>query len=116
GKRDRVMLGLLCECGLRREEAAALDVSQIQERDGRAVIADLKGKGGRVRTVPVHWRTAAVIHDWIRAAGIDSGPLLVMVNKADRIEHGGERISTTAIYKRVRKYAEEIGVEIRPHD
>jgi site-specific recombinase XerD len=116
GKRDRVMLGLLLECGLRREEAADVQVRQVQERDGRMVLADLKGKGGRLRTVPVHWRTAHVIADWIAAANITRGPLLQHVNKADRVEDKGEGISTTAIYKQVRQYAEKLGVSIRPHD
>jgi site-specific recombinase XerD len=116
GKRDRVLLGLLLECGLRREEAAAVQVRQVQERDGRMVLVDLRGKGGRLRTVPVHWRTAGVIADWIAAANITKGPLLQHINKADRLEDRGEGISTTAIYKQVRAYAERLGVEVRPHD
>jgi integrase len=115
GKRDRVLLGLLLECGLRREEASELDVQQIQERDGRMVLVDLTGKGGRVRTVPVPWRTAAKIADYLEAVQITHGRVLRPINKADRLENG-DSITPTAIYKQVRRYAQQIGVEIRPHD
>src|SRR5262249_39709736 len=53
GKRDRAALALLVGCGLRRAECTAITVEHIQQREGRWVILDLRGKGGRLRTVPV---------------------------------------------------------------
>ena len=53
GKRDRALLALLVGCGFRRAEAAALTVEHVQQRDGRWVIVDLRGKHGRIRTVAV---------------------------------------------------------------
>jgi len=53
GKRDYVILALLVGCALRRQELASLDVETIQLREGRWVLADLEGKGRRVRTVAV---------------------------------------------------------------
>jgi len=47
------MIAVLIGCGLRRAEAAALKLEDVQLRDGRWVIADLNGKGGHIRTVPV---------------------------------------------------------------
>jgi len=35
-------------CGLRRGEAVALAIGDIQQRDGRWVIVDLRGKHGRI--------------------------------------------------------------------
>src|ERR1700736_1548335 len=70
GKRDYVILALLVGCALRRNELAELDVATIQQREGRWVLADLEGKGRRIRTVAIPiwvkqgidaWRTAAVI-------------------------------------------------------
>ena len=46
GKRDRVLLCLLVGCGLRRGELARLDLSDIEQREGRWVILDLLGKHG----------------------------------------------------------------------
>lgn len=114
GKRDRVLIGLLLECGLRREEAAALKVEQLQEHQGRLVIENLKGKGGRVRTVAVPDDLALAIDDWVQAAKISKGRLLRAVNKADRLE--GTGISTVAVYKQIAKYAADLGVEVQPHD
>jgi site-specific recombinase XerD len=53
GKRDRVMIALSVGCGLRRGEAARLTIEDIQQRDGRWVLVDLRGKHGRIRTVPM---------------------------------------------------------------
>ena len=45
--------GLLAGCGPRRGEAVSLTLERFQQRDGRWVIVDLRGKHGRVRTIPV---------------------------------------------------------------
>ena len=60
GKRDRAIIAVLTGCGLRRSEVAQLNVTDIQKRDDRWVIADLYGKGGHIRTVTVP--------DWVKAA------------------------------------------------
>ena len=53
GLRDRVLLGFLVGCGLRRGELAGLEFSDVAQREGRWAIVDLVGKHGRVRTVPI---------------------------------------------------------------
>jgi integrase len=53
GKRDYVIIALLVGCALRRRELASLTIEDIQLREGRWVIIDLLGKGGRIRTVAV---------------------------------------------------------------
>ena len=47
GKRDYAILALLVGCALRRCELAVLDIADVQQREGRWVIADLHGKGIR---------------------------------------------------------------------
>ncbi len=44
GKRDRAMLTILIGCGLRRDEATRLNISDIAQRDGRWCLVDVKGK------------------------------------------------------------------------
>ena len=124
GLRDRAMLALLLECGLRREEACQVDVTQLQQRDGRWVLADLAGKGGRVRTVPVPARAAERIREWI-AAGLGqhglspehghapAGPILRQVHGSRVV---GTGLTPGAVYKRVWFYARGLGLEIAPHD
>jgi site-specific recombinase XerC len=58
--RNYAMLAVLTGCGLRRFEAAALKIEDLQLREGHSVIADLNGKGGHIRTVPMP--------DWVKMA------------------------------------------------
>ena len=53
GKRDYAMVAVLLGCGLRRAEVAGLALESLQQREEHWVIADMIGKGGHVRTVPV---------------------------------------------------------------
>src|SRR5271167_552466 len=76
GKRDYVILALLVGCALRRQELASLHIEEIQMREGRWVIADLRGKGGRIRTVAVPVWVKQGIDTWITAAGLENGRLL----------------------------------------
>lgn len=45
GKRDYVILASLVGCALRRTELTELEVGKIQQRDGRWIISDFRGKG-----------------------------------------------------------------------
>src|SRR5947199_6334751 len=52
-KRNYAILALLIGCGLRRGELLALLTGSIQLREEHWVIADLHGKAGHIRTVPI---------------------------------------------------------------
>src|SRR5439155_11265999 len=59
--RDHAMVAMLIGCGLRRGELLGLTLASLQQREEHWVIADLVGKGGHVRTVPVPtWVKVAV--------------------------------------------------------
>lgn len=73
GLRDRAILALQIGAGLRRSEVAKLKFSDIQQRDGRWVVADLVGKGNRVRTVPIPSWAKAAVDAWAEAAGLAGG-------------------------------------------
>ncbi len=66
------------------------DLKAIQQREGRWVISDLKGKGGRVRTVAIPMWVKQGIDAWTVAANLESGRLLRPVLKSGRIL--GERL------------------------
>jgi integrase len=84
GKRDYVILALLVGCALRRNELAELEVETIQQREGRWVLADLEGKGRRIRTVAVPIWVKQGIEAWT-AAEIDKGRLLRSVSKSSKV-------------------------------
>ena len=114
GRRDRVLLSLLLGCGLRREELAALTLERIQQREGRWVIADLVGKGKRVRTVPMPAWAKAALDGWVHAAGIDGGRILRAVNRGGHIV--GKGMTAQSIFEIVQQYGDRMGVVIAPHD
>jgi len=108
GKRDYVILALLVGCALRRQELASLEVGSIQLREGRWVLADLEGKGRRIRTVAVPVWVKHGINAWMTAAGIDEGPLLRRIRKGGEV---GESLSDWAIWSVVEHSAKQIGIE-----
>ena len=108
GKRDYVILALLVGCALRRTELAELDVSTIELRDGRWVLADLEGKGRRNRTVAVPVWVKHGINAWQAAAGIEEGPLLRSIAKGGKV---GKSLSDWAVWSVVEVSAKQIGIE-----
>lgn len=111
GKRDRAILAVLLGCALRRSELAGLMVDDLQQRDGRWVFADLAGKGGRVRTVPVPAWVKVTLDSWLVAAGIESGRVWRSINRGGRV--WGDGLSEKVIWQLVQEYA---GDGIAPHD
>src|SRR5277367_534938 len=86
GKRDYLLLAMLVGCALHREELAGLDVDTIQLREGRWVLADLEGKGRRVRTVAIPAWVKQGINAWMTAAGVEDGRLLRAVTKGGKVK------------------------------
>jgi len=109
GKRDYCILALLVGCALRRRELAALKLEDIQQREGRWVIVDLQGKGGRVRTVAIPIWVKQGIDAWQIAAKIKDGRLLRPLSKSGRILD--EELGDWAIWSIVEASAKEIGIE-----
>jgi integrase len=115
GKRDFAILSVLVYCALRREEFAGIDLRLIQKREDRWVIADLIGKRGRVRTVPVPFAAKQAIDDWTAAAAITSGPVFRRMRKGGAIT--GVAVSAWAVWDVVVKAAALAGIEsLSPHD
>lgn len=109
GKRDYCILALLVGCALRRRELSTLTLEDIQLREGRWVIVDLVGKGGRVRTVAIPVWVKNAINTWQTAAKIEDGRLLRPLSKSGRIL--GEELGDWAIWSVVEASAKEIGIE-----
>lgn len=114
GLRDRAILAILLGCGLRREECAGLTVEHIQQREGRWVIVDLVGKRSKTRSVPMPSWAKYAIDSYLLAACITEGVLFRSVRRGDHIQDSG--MTAQAIFDVVKTYAQQIGVEVRPHD
>lgn len=114
GKRDRCALALLVGCGLRRSEAASLTVEHIQQRDNRWAIVDIRGKGGRIRTIAMPKWVKTAVDRWTEAAGFSSGRILRGMNRHGKITH--DSLSGTAILDLATNYGAAIGVALKAHD
>jgi integrase len=102
GKRDYAILTLLVGCALRRRELAALEMSDLQEREGRWVIADLCGKGNRIRTVAVPLWVNQAISAWLDSAELLEG-------EGGKVARSS--LSDWAVWSVVKQSAEQIGIE-----
>ena len=114
-RRNRAMIAVLIGCGLRRAEAAALKLEDVQLREEHWVIADLNGKGGHIRTVPMPDWVKRAIDEWTAPAELTSGPLFCAINKAGRT--WGNGFTPKVIWSIVREGAASCGLTgLAPHD
>ena len=118
GQRDWIAIALMLGCGMRREEVAQVDASTVQRRDGRVVLVDVRGKGMRVRTVPVPAWAATPLEMWANRLYATYKNADTPVKLVPRLigERPWESLTSAAIWYQVRKYAERIGLEVAPHD
>jgi site-specific recombinase XerD len=109
GKRDRAVLAVLLYHGLRREEAARLQVDDLQERRGIEHLR-VHGKGGKLRYLPLHPIASERI-----AAYLDALPKIQKASAALfrplRGPQTGEGLSADGIYAVVTRYAKEAGIK-----
>jgi integrase len=114
GKRNYAMLAVLLGCGLRRGELLALQVESIQLREEHWVIADLLGKAGHIRTVPIPVLVKAAIDEWKEASGINQGALFRSINKTGHI--WGNGMTPKVLWEIVREAAAHAGIDkLAPH-
>lgn len=65
GSRDAALIALLLGCGLRRDEACSIYTEQVRTVDGRMQIVNVRGKGGRLRTITAPDWAAQLITGWM---------------------------------------------------
>ena len=87
----------------------------VQQREEHWVVADLVGKGGHVRTVPIPVWVKSAIDAWTAAACIHEGRIFRAINKAGRV--WGDGMSPRVLWDVVRAAASRAGIEkLAPHD
>jgi integrase len=109
------MVAMLIGCGLRRAELLALRLDSIQQREEHWVMADLVGKAGHVRTVPIPRWVKAAVDAWIKTAAITDSAVFRAINKAGRV--WGDGMSPKVLWDVVRAAAARAGIDkLAPHD
>lgn len=115
GIRNYALVAVLLGCGMRRAELAAVTIEDLQQREEHWVFADLIGKGGHVRTVPVPPWIETAVRAWISEARITCGPIFRAINKAGRIAPHGS--SPKVIWGVVKDACLACGLaDVAPHD
>jgi integrase/recombinase XerD len=114
--RDRALLSVLFHHGLRREEVCSLTVSSIHHGRGGPRLR-VYGKGGKVRNIPLHPGSRALMLNYLKASGHAhdaEGALFrpIRNNRTGTLEHA---LSTDGVYKIMRRYSKELGVHSSPH-
>ena len=112
--RDSAILALLFGGGLRRSEAAAVTVEQFRVIEERWVIVDLRGKHGRVRSVPIPGWAKEAVDAWTKASGVTAGVLFRRINKCGLVQRTS--LGPQSIYNIVRRHGAAVDPEVRPHD
>jgi integrase len=106
---------MLLGCGLRRGELLGLRVDSIQSREERWVIADLLGKAGHVRTVPIPNWVKAAVEKWTEASGIISGTLFQSIDRRGRV--WGTGMTPKVLWEIVKAAATRADIpKLAPHD
>ena len=94
GVRDAALIALLYGTGVRRSEAAALDVADIDLATAAVTIKNGKGAKSRLTYLPAG--ALAALTAWLDVRGSGGGPLFVPVRRGGHLQPG-HRLSGQAI-------------------
>jgi integrase len=90
-------------------------MDSIQVREEHWLIADLKGKAGHIRTVPIPQWVKAAVDAWSTAAGIIEGTVFRSINKSGSV--WGDGMTPKVLWEVVKEAARRAGIEkLAPHD
>jgi integrase/recombinase XerC len=107
--RDRVVVRLLYDLGLRRGEAVALDLGDVDFKAGTLTIL---GKGRTEReTLTLPEPTKKALQVWAGARGMMDGPLFVNFDRAGK----GSRLTGRSVARIIDNLGEAVGLKVRPH-
>jgi integrase/recombinase XerD len=110
GLRNRALVELLYGCGLRRSEAAALLLSDI-DLDERVLLVR-QGKGRKDRCVPLGRKAAQAVHEYL----VRARPQLVRhESQVLLLTRHGQALSAEQITRSVRLLGQKLGLKVHAH-
>jgi integrase/recombinase XerD len=117
-RRDAAFVALAYGCGLRRAEAVALDLGDVDLVAGELRVR--RGKGRKPRQVPLPPSAIPALEDWLQVRGEEPGPLYCAVLKSGRLVRSAEglaRLSPAATWKICRERGRKAQIQPpAPHD
>lgn len=112
GRRDRAILATLLYHGLRRAELCALRVADIQERRGVKHL-QVRGKGSKIRYVPLHPGAADAIAVYLEIAGHSDDATGALFRPASNNVRGrSASITPDGVYKMLASYAKALQIDV----
>lgn len=113
--RDAALLALLYGQGVRRAEAASLDLDDIDYGVDPPALT-VRGKRAKTRVLYLNPGVVAAVGGWLAQRGAHTGPLLHPVRKGGDIQ-ASRRLTGAGIYEALRARAAKAGVsDFTPHD
>lgn len=117
--RDRAILKLLFERGLRSKEVRGLDLSDVDFQRGTLMV--LGKRRLQKESLSVAPGTIEALRTWLRWRGEWAGPLFVALPKGlppsapITFAKAPSRLSRQSIYVAVRRIGDDVGIRARPH-
>lgn len=108
GIRNRAIVILLMDTGIRATELLKLKVDDFDSKSGWIVIE--RGKGGKGRVVPLSGRAVKAVIRWIGVRGKPLTPALFL-----RLTRGDAPLSYPALRQMLDRLEEKTGVKCNPH-
>lgn len=105
--RDRAILKFYLYTGARIETGCKLNVSDFHQ-DGDEATLRFQLKGGRSKTKGIHFSAAESIAEYIKAAGIESGPLFRPRVSKNGDALAGRRMTQRSMYRLLMSYLERL--------
>lgn len=107
-RRDRAILELFYSSGLRLAELVALDLHDVDRREG---LVQVLGKGSKTRQVPVGRHALAALGRWLEARAALASP----EESALFVSQRGTRLAPRSVQARLKYWARRQGVELNVH-
>lgn len=105
GIRNRAMIRLLWDCGLRRIEVLNAQLNDLNLANCRLGVI---GKGNKYAEVPLSDKTVEALQLWIRARGANSSPCLFVTD-------GARKLNDSYFTHMIEKIGNRAGIKVNAH-
>lgn len=111
-ERDKAIISVLLECGLRASELCHLHIEDIEFIKSGGNIRVVEGKGGKTRIVPFGRSCSSVLNNWLMHRNeAEPKDFLFSLQR-----HDNTPLTADALYRMVKRLGKKIGLNISPHD
>lgn len=107
--RDRALLRMLYELGLRRNEAVSLDLEHINLEQGWVKVLGKAQRQRQMITIPD--KTKEALKAWLKVRGEEAGPLFIALDRAN----WGRRLSGDGLHWICESLGKAAGIVVKPH-